>query len=63
MLADVIYEKKRYPEFNELIRNYFKYNKDNIIKQNNEWYEEMPNDLKPAFQNSMNLFVSLINKL
>ena len=63
MIADVISDKKRYGEFNELIRNYFKFNKDNIINQNNKWYEEMPDELKPTFLNSMNLFVSLVNKL
>ncbi len=63
MLQDAIVEKKKYPEFSELIKNYFKYNKDNIINQNNKWYEEMPNDLKPAFLNSMGVFENLINKL
>jgi len=63
MLVDVIIEKKRFTEFSDLIRNYFKYNKQNIINQNNKWYEEMPDNLKPAFKNSMDVFVSLVNKL
>ncbi len=63
MLVDVIIEKKRFTEFDNLIRNYFKYNKQNIINQNNKWYEEMPDNLKPAFKNSMDVFVSLVNKL
>ena len=49
-------EKNNYPEFKELIYNYFKYQKENILKTMNKWRNNLP-------MNKMNIFSDSLKKL
>ncbi len=52
-----------YPEFQDIINKYFKFQKSNIIQVLNKWLEEMPTNKTLKFQESYNKFVNLVNKL
>lgn len=56
-------EKNNYPEFQDIIKKYFKYHKDNIIKTLNKWMKEMPSSKTVIFQKSYSKFTSLVDKL
>lgn len=53
----------KYPEFQDIINKYFKFQKSNIIIVLNKWLEEMPTNRTLKFQESYNKFVNLVNKL
>ena len=61
-MCDLLSSNK-YPEFQDIIKKYFKYQKANIVKTLDKWLEEMPNAKKTKFQESYNKFVNLTNKL
>jgi ubiquitin-protein ligase len=52
-----------YPEFQDIINKYFKFQKSNIIQVLNKWLEEMPTSRTLKFQESYDKFVNLVNKL
>jgi ubiquitin-protein ligase len=54
---------KNYKEFDNIIKNYFKFNKKNIIKQNNQIYSNLALDKKELFKKSMDKFMILSSKL
>ena len=56
-------EKNNYPEFQDIIKKYFKFQKDDIIKTLNKWNQEMPSSKTVKFQESYNKFIGLVNKL
>ncbi len=62
-LIERVINDSQYHEFKFIIRNYFKYHEQNIIKQNQIWYEEMPAGMKQSFKSSMDKFENLVNKL
>lgn len=51
----------KYPEFQDIIKNYFKFQKHNIIKTLNTWHLEMPASKSLKFTESLNKFVELVN--
>jgi ubiquitin-protein ligase len=70
-MCDLI-DSNKYPEFQDIINKYFKYQKSNIIKTLNKWLEEMeemektkdvPKKNTEKFKKSYNRFVELVNKL
>ncbi len=62
LIEGVINNKSQYKEFEYVIRNYFKFHKNNIIEQNLKWYNENP-DNKNAFKTSMDKFESIVDML
>jgi ubiquitin-protein ligase len=52
-----------YPEFQDVIIKYFKFQKSNIIPVLNKWLEEMPTNRTLKFQESYNKFINLVDKL
>jgi ubiquitin-protein ligase len=56
-------ENNNYPEFQDIIKKYFKYQKNDIIKTLNKWLEEMPSSKTVTFQKSYTKFTNLIDKL
>lgn len=61
-ICDLLSSNK-YPEFQDIITKYFKFQKPNIIPVLNKWLEEMPTNRTLKFQDSYNKFISLVNKL
>ena len=61
-MCDLLSSNK-YPEFQDIITKYFKYQKTNILKTLDKWSEEMPVARKTKFKESHNKLVNLINKL
>lgn len=61
-MCDLLSSNK-YPEFQDIIQKYFKFQKPNIIKTLDKWLQEMPSSKKTKFQESYNKFVNLANKL
>jgi baculoviral IAP repeat-containing protein 6 len=61
-MCDLLVSNK-YPEFQDIINKYFKFQKANIIQVLNKWLEEMPTNRTLKFQESYNKFVKLIDKL
>jgi ubiquitin-protein ligase len=61
-MCDLLSSNK-YPEFQDIINKYFKFQKSNIIQVLNKWLEEMPTNRTLKFQESYNKFVNLVNKL
>jgi baculoviral IAP repeat-containing protein 6 len=55
-------EKDNYPEFKELIHNYFKYHKENILKTMNKWQNNLPMNKVNIFSNSLIKLEKLLNK-
>ncbi len=47
-------DKNSYPEFKELINEYFKYQKENILKTVNKWEKLLPAGKNSIFTNSIN---------
>lgn len=54
-------EKDNYPEFKELIHNYFKYQKENILKTMNKWQNNLPMNKMHIFSNSLKKLEKLLN--
>jgi len=52
-----------YPEFREIINEYFTYHKDNIINTMNLWHGKLPSNKKAQFSQSLGKLINLINKL
>jgi ubiquitin-protein ligase len=61
-MCDLLASNK-YPEFQDIINKYFKFQKLNIIQVLNKWLEEMPTSKTLKFQESYDKFVNLVNKL
>ena len=61
-MCDLLASNK-YPEFQDIINKYFKFQKLNIIPVLDKWLEEMPTNRTLKFQESYNKFVNLVNKL
>ena len=61
-MCDLLASNK-YPEFQDIINKYFKFQKSNIIMILNKWLEEMPANRTLKFQESYNTFIGLVNKL
>jgi ubiquitin-protein ligase len=55
-------EKDNYPEFKELIHDYFKYQKENILKTMNKWQNNLPTNKINIFSNSLKKLEKLLNK-
>lgn len=64
LIEGVVESKSTYPEFENIIRNYFKYKRDRIIGILNKWEQEFTDDKrKNKFMLSKNKFVELSTKL
>lgn len=64
LIEGVIESKSAYPEFENIIRNYFKFKKDRIIGILNIWESEYNEETKKnKFTQSKNKFIELSNKL
>jgi ubiquitin-protein ligase len=55
-------EKDNYPEFKELIHDYFNYQKENILKTMNKWQNNLPTNKMNTFSNSLKKLEKLLNK-
>jgi baculoviral IAP repeat-containing protein 6 len=49
-----------YPEFREIINEYFAYHKDDIINTMNLWHGKLPSNKKPAFSQSLGKLINLL---
>ena len=56
-------EKDNYPEFKELIHNYFNYQKENILNTMNKWQNILSINKTDQFLNSFKKLENLLNKL
>ena len=54
-------EKDNYPEFKELIHDYFNYQKENILKTMNKWQNNLPMNKLNIFSNSLKKLEKLLN--
>ena len=64
LMEGIINSNSSYPEFDYIIRNYFKFKKDRIIDILNKWEFEYTNDdTKNKFKASKEKFINLVNKL
>lgn len=63
LIEDVVLNKEKYKEFEPVIRNHFKFHSQNIKKQNDIWYNQLPDNQKNSFKYSMEKFDNYINKL
>ena len=64
LIEGVITNKSDYPEFNDIIRDYFKFKKDKILNILNKWELEFDDPSKKnKFIHSKNKFIELVNKL
>ncbi len=63
LMEGIINGNSIYKEFDSVIRNYFKYHKNNIIEMGKKWLEDMPADRKLGFEASIAKFHNLVNKL
>ena len=64
LIEGVLLSKSTYPEFENIIKNYFKYKKDRIIKILNKWESEYTDSTKKnKFTKSKNKFIELSAKL
>ena len=55
-------EKDNYPEFKELIHNYFNYQKENILNTMNIWKNKLSTNKIDQFLNSFKKLENLLNK-
>lgn len=63
IIDDLITGKSKYLEFKDIIRYHFIFHANNIKKQNEIWFNEMPDNQKNTFKISMDKFDFLIGKL
>ena len=64
LIEGVVESKSSYPEFENIIRNYFKYKRDRIIGILNKWEQGFTDDKrKNKFTLSKNKFIELSSKL
>ena len=64
LLEGILNKNSSYPEFDYIIRNYFKFKKDRIIGILNKWESEYTDkDSKNNFKNSKEKFINLVNNL
>ena len=64
LIEDILETKSAYPEFESIIRNYFKFKRDRIIGILNKWESEyVDGSKKNKFVKSKNKFIELSNKL
>lgn len=64
LIEGIIISKSAYPEFENIIRNYFKFKRDRIIENLNKWEAEYNNETKKnKFTKSKNKFIELSNQL
>jgi ubiquitin-protein ligase len=64
LLSGAIGKKSSYPEFDDIIKKYFKFKKDTIITTLNKWEQEYTNkNCKDNFINSKEKFINLVNQL
>lgn len=59
-MNDLLENFNKYPEFEFVIKNYFKYHKNNIIEVLNQWYSQSPT---PKLKTSIDKFILLTNNL
>ncbi len=63
LIEDIVLNKEKYKEFENVIKNHFKFHSENIKKQNESWYNHLPDNQKNSFKQSMDKFDNYINKL
>ena len=63
LIDDLIIGKNNYKEFDNVIKNHFKFHKNNIKKQNELWYNDLPETQKKSFKSSMDKFDHIIDIL
>jgi ubiquitin-protein ligase len=64
LIEGILTNKSSYPEFDYIIRNYFKLKKNRIIDMLNKWESEYTNtNTKNNFKASKEKFIGLVNKL
>ena len=64
LIEGTVKSKSSYPEFDNIIRNYFRYKRDRIIGILNKWEQEFTDDkMKKKFITSKNKFFELSSKL
>jgi len=64
LIEGLVESKSSYPEFENIIRNYFKYKRDRIIGILNKWEQEFTDDKrKKKLITSKNKFLELLSKL
>jgi len=64
LIQGILNNDSPYPEFDYIIRNYFKYKKDKIIETLNKWENECTeHSSKNKFKISKDKFIDLVNKL
>jgi len=64
LIDGILSSKSSYPEFEYIIKNYFKYKKDRILKTLSQWEQEFTDiNKKNKFINSKNKFIELSSKL
>jgi ubiquitin-protein ligase len=64
LLEGILNKNSSYPEFDYIIRNYFKFKKDKIINILNKWESEYTsNEIKNKFNISKEKFINLVNQL
>ena len=64
LIQGVLESKSDYPEFENIITNYFKFKRDRIIGILNKWEEEYDiSSKKNKFTESKNKFIELSSKL
>jgi ubiquitin-protein ligase len=59
-MIDLLSNKDNYPEFREIINEYFTYHKDNIINTMNLWHGKLSPSKKPAFSQSLGKLINLL---
>ena len=64
LIEGIVNKSSQYPEFDNLISNYFKFKKDNIIGILEKWENEYTEQItKDEFKKSKLKFIELANKL
>lgn len=64
LIECVLNSRSDYVEFNDIIRNYFKFKKNDILNMLNKWEDQYNNNtLKNAFGVSKQKFIDLVNRL
>jgi len=61
-LLTVTNNNDNYPEFREIINEYFSHHKDNIINTMNLWHEKLSSPKKSHFSQSLGKLISILNK-
>jgi baculoviral IAP repeat-containing protein 6 len=59
-MIDLLSNKDNYPEFREIINEYFTYHKDNIINTMNLWHGKLSPSKKSAFSQSLGKLINLL---